>query len=170
MERVVLNQKLLLAGACLLFAGVGCSLGPANDGTRIRVAIPGPSELSSVASQAGMRGGSNSSLGRTQGRTTSETLTLTPATLADFDCYAVNVVANDIAVESRIPQCVGAPITSKRRAGILGGMIAAGGGSIDLKVTAGTARTFQLLGFKTTATSCLDVEEVLSKRVEMKTS
>jgi hypothetical protein len=170
-ERFWLNQKLLLAGAYLLFVGVGCSLGPANDGTRIRVAIPEQYEISSQEGQGARSGAKGlSRVGRTHGRTTSETLTLTPATLADFDCYAVNVVASDIPVESRISQCVGAPLSSNRRAGILGGMIAAGGGSIDLKVTAGTSRTFQLLGFKTTATSCLAVEDVLSKRVEMKTS
>lgn len=148
-----LNVRNIRGAACfvgLLAIGTGCSLGPANDGTKVRISLPERSHALY--------------------RTSDTSLSVAPASVSEFDCYGINVVASDIPVEVRIPQCVGASQASSRRAGILAGLIVAGAGSIDLKVSAGKSRTFQLVGIRTTSATCPAIEDVLSGKTTLATS
>lgn len=144
---VVLISGCQAKGSKLAPNDVAGVLGSAT--SKIRIVLPGTS-ASTLAPTSGTQSFRSAS---TDSSGTSNSQNYYPTTLAEFDCFAVNVIASDIQTA---PACGGAAPM-----GIAAGFIHRGvASSIDLDVPFGRNRVFQVWGFAHSS-SCSDVVALL---------
>ena len=84
-----------------------------------------------------------------------------PAAVGDFSCFGVNVAGAGIASKRIASAC---SVPAALDLGVTSELVTATGGTIELLVPAGPARTFQVYGLTTGSGGCPDAAAVIENR------
>ena len=142
----------LFASITLLLVGNSCSLRAPGAQSSIQIRFPAdPSIKEQTVSRSG-----NHSKTQTEGVFgVSSEIPGVPSSLSDFNCFGVLVSGPGIQADPRF-QC---PSTTDSL-GEFGGFASTKNGSVNISVSQGTSRLFQVFGYK--GSSCPSLDQVLT--------